>query len=107
MTASACRFCAGQLRRSFVDLGRSPLSNGFLTAEQLRSMEPHYPLHAYVCENCLLVQLEEFASPDTIFSDYPYFSSYSDTWLLCESLCHAHDQGTRAWCGFSGRGTGK
>ena len=46
------------LRRSFVDLGRSPLSNGFLTAEQLRSMEPHYPLHAYVCENCLLVQLE-------------------------------------------------
>jgi SAM-dependent methyltransferase len=90
MTASACRFCAGQLRRSFVDLGRSPLSNGFLTAEQLRSMEPHYPLHAYVCENCLLVQLEEFASPDTIFSDYPYFSSYSDTWL-----CHAKAYATR------------
>lgn len=76
MTASACRFCRSELRRSFVDLGRSPLSNALLTAEQLRSMEPHYPLHAYVCENCLLVQLEEFASPDAIFSDYRYFSSY-------------------------------
>jgi SAM-dependent methyltransferase len=81
MTASACRFCRSELRRSFVDLGRSPLSNALLTAEQLRSMEPHYPLHAYVCENCLLVQLEEFASPDAIFSDYRYFSSYSEMWL--------------------------
>ncbi len=81
MTASACRFCGTALRRSFVDLGRSPLSNAFLTADQLREMEPHYPLHAYVCENCLLVQLEAFASPDTIFTDYAYFSSFSETWL--------------------------
>src|SRR4051794_13618296 len=81
MTASPCRFCAAALTRSFVDLGRAPLSNGFLTAEQLHAMEPHYPLHAYVCENCLLVQLEEFASAETIFSDYLYFSSFSDAWL--------------------------
>ena len=81
MTASACRFCGTALRRSFVDLGRSPLSNAFLTADQLREMEPHYPLHAYVCENCLLVQLEAFASPATIFTDYAYFSSFSETWL--------------------------
>ena len=67
------------LRRSFVDLGRSPLSNAFLTADQLREMEPHYPLHAYVCETCLLVQLEAFATPDAIFSDYAYFSSFSET----------------------------
>jgi SAM-dependent methyltransferase len=81
MTASACRFCASEQRRSFVDLGRSPLSNAFLTADQLRSMEPHYPLHAYVCEHCLLVQLEAFAAPGTIFSEYLYFSSYSEMWL--------------------------
>ncbi|HEY2617232.1 MAG TPA: class I SAM-dependent methyltransferase [Acetobacteraceae bacterium] len=81
MTASACRFCASEQRRSFVDLGRSPLSNAFLTADQLRSMEPHYPLHAYVCEHCLLVQLEALAAPGTIFSEYLYFSSYSEMWL--------------------------
>ncbi len=81
MTASACRFCGTALRRSFVDLGRSPLSNAFLTAHQLSEMEPHYPLRAYVCEKCLLVQLEAFASPATIFTDYPYFSSFSETWL--------------------------
>ena len=44
-------------------------------------MEPFYPLHVYVCEECFLVQLEEYVSPDEIFSDYPYFSSYSDSWL--------------------------
>jgi SAM-dependent methyltransferase len=81
MTASGCRFCGAALRRSFVDLGRSPLSNAFLTVDQLREMEPHYPLHAYVCETCLLVQLEAFATPDAIFSDYAYFSSFSETWL--------------------------
>ena len=76
-----CRFCRAPLTRTFVDLGRAPLSNAFLSAEQLRLAEAHYPLHAYVCDNCLLVQLEEFASPETIFGDYLYFSSYSDAWL--------------------------
>lgn len=66
---------------TFVDLGVSPLANCFLKPAQLHQMEPFYPLHVYVCEHCFLVQLEEFASPDHIFSDYAYFSSYSETWL--------------------------
>jgi 2-polyprenyl-3-methyl-5-hydroxy-6-metoxy-1,4-benzoquinol methylase len=59
----------------------SPLSNAFLAAERLNRMEPFYPLHAYVCESCRLVQLQAFETPDNIFSDYVYFSSYSETWL--------------------------
>lgn len=65
----------------FVSLGSSPLSNSYLTEEQLHKMEPFYPLDVYVCENCFLVQLDEFESPENIFSEYAYFSSYSDTWL--------------------------
>jgi SAM-dependent methyltransferase len=59
----------------------SPLSNAYLDATQLNGMERFYPLHAWVCGDCLLVQLEEFEAPENIFSDYAYFSSYSDTWL--------------------------
>jgi SAM-dependent methyltransferase len=59
----------------------SPLSNAYLGAAQLYGMERFYPLHAWVCGECLLVQLEEFEAPERIFSDYAYFSSYSDTWL--------------------------
>ncbi len=77
----ACRFCATPLQHSFIDLGMSPLSNAYLKAEQLNCMEPFYPLHAWVCERCKLVQLEEFESPASIFSDYAYFSSYSPSWL--------------------------
>lgn len=80
MTGS-CRFCAEPLERSFVDLGMSPLSNAFLKPEDLNRMERFYPLHAYLCEECYLVQLEAFESPGEIFGDYAYFSSYSDTWL--------------------------
>jgi 2-polyprenyl-3-methyl-5-hydroxy-6-metoxy-1,4-benzoquinol methylase len=69
------------LRHTFVDLGMSPLCESFLSGEQLNHMEPFYPLHAYVCDRCLLVQLQEYVSPSHIFSDYAYFSSYSDTWL--------------------------
>ena len=76
-----CRFCGSILRYTFVDLGMSPLANSYLKPAQLNQMEPFYPLHVYVCEHCLLVQLEEFESPDHIFSDYSYFSSYSDSWL--------------------------
>jgi len=76
-----CRFCQTALTRTFVDLGRAPLSNAFLTAEQLREPEQHYPLHAYICDECLLVQLEQFAAPEQIFGEYLYFSSYSDAWL--------------------------
>lgn len=76
-----CRFCGVSLRHTFVDLGMSPLANTYVTSAQLNHMEPFYPLHVYVCERCFLVQLEEFASPEHIFSDYAYFASYSDTWL--------------------------
>lgn len=76
-----CRFCGAPLQHTFIDLGKSPLANSYLKPDQLNQMEPFYPLHVYVCERCFLVQLEEFETPDHIFSDYSYFSSYSDSWL--------------------------
>ena len=76
-----CRFCASPLETIFADLGMSPLANSYLTPEQANGMEPFYPLRAFVCSRCFLVQLEEFETPDHIFSDYAYFSSYSSTWL--------------------------
>ncbi len=79
--ARRCRFCDADLKRSFVDLGRSPLANSLLGAEAIERSEPTYPLHAYVCDNCLLVQLPEFAPAENIFKDYLYFSSYSQLWL--------------------------
>jgi 2-polyprenyl-3-methyl-5-hydroxy-6-metoxy-1,4-benzoquinol methylase len=81
METSCCRFCGASLRHTFIDLGMSPLANMYLTPDQLHQMEPFYPLHVYVCEHCFLIQLQEFASPEHIFSDYAYFASYSDTWL--------------------------
>jgi SAM-dependent methyltransferase len=81
MPSRTCRFCGAELSETFVDLGMSPLSNAFLTEERLFDMEPFFPLHVYVCGRCFLVQLQEFQSPDRIFEDYAYFSSYSDTWL--------------------------
>ena len=76
-----CRFCHSRLRHAFVDLGMAPLSQSILNPEQLNHTEPFYPLHVHVCENCFLVQLEEYVSPVEIFTEYAYFSSYSDTWL--------------------------
>lgn len=88
--SSACRFCKAPLNVTFADLGASPLANSFLTAEACRRMEPHYPLHAFVCEACFLVQLEEFESSQHIFADYLYFSSYSDSWLAhAKKYCEA------------------
>jgi SAM-dependent methyltransferase len=85
-----CRFCAAALRHTFCDLGESPVSNAFLSAGQLGHPERFFPLHAYVCAECLLVQLEEFQAPKEIFSEYAYFSSYSDTWLRhAEKYAHA------------------
>jgi SAM-dependent methyltransferase len=80
-TAKRCRFCNADLKRTFVDLGRSPLANSLLSAADLDRSEPVYPLHAYVCDNCLLVQVQEFAPAENIFNDYLYFSSYSQLWL--------------------------
>ena len=76
-----CRFCNTPLKHTFVDLGMQPLCEDFVRPDQVNQMEPHYPLHAYVCENCFLVQLEEFVSPSNIYKDYLYFSSYSEFWL--------------------------
>jgi SAM-dependent methyltransferase len=77
-----CRSCATPLRHTFLDLGRQPLANSFLTREQLvEGAERRYPLHARVCGECMLVQVEEVVPVAEIFSDYAYFSSYSDTWL--------------------------
>ncbi len=76
-----CRFCGAELTHTFVDLGVSPLANSNLEAAQLNQMEPHYPLHAYVCGACFLVQIEQVATPGHIFSDYAYLSSYSDSWV--------------------------
>jgi 2-polyprenyl-3-methyl-5-hydroxy-6-metoxy-1,4-benzoquinol methylase len=81
MTSGCCRFCGEVLQLTFIDLGMSPLANCYLKSAQLNEMEPFYPLHAYICRHCFLVQLEEFESPEHIFSSYAYFASYSDTWL--------------------------
>lgn len=81
MNQNTCRFCGTELSVTFADLGMTPLSNSYLSAENLHQMEPFYPLHAYVCSECLLVQLSEFESPEQIFSDYSYFSSFSESWL--------------------------
>jgi len=90
--SSNCRFCKFPLSIQLVDLGMSPLSNAFLKNEELNRMEQFYPLKVFVCENCLLVQLNEYESPEKIFSDYVYFSSFSNSWLehsksYCDMIC--------------------
>jgi 2-polyprenyl-3-methyl-5-hydroxy-6-metoxy-1,4-benzoquinol methylase len=81
MGKAICRFSGQPLHHTFVDLGMSPLANSYLNADQLNQAEKFYPLHAYIAEDTLLVQLEQFETPDSIFSDYAYFSSYSESWL--------------------------
>ncbi len=78
---SGCLFCKTPLRHTFVDLGMSPLCESYVPPEKLNAMEPFYPLRVYVCDNCFLVQLEEFVSPEDIFTEYAYFSSYADSWV--------------------------
>lgn len=80
-SGSPCRFCQSTLQHEVVDLGMSPLANSYLASSQRNRMEPFYPLRAFVCSKCLLVQLEDFGEPTEIFSDYAYFSSYSESWL--------------------------
>jgi len=76
-----CRFCRSPRMRPVVDLGKSPLANSFLSTADLRQMEPFYPLHLFICDDCMLVQLEALESREKIFSDYLYFSSYAQSWL--------------------------
>ena len=86
---ATCRFCGAGLRRTFVDLGMSPLCETYPSDAELNQGEVYYPLHVYICEKCWLVQLEEYESAEGIFSDYPYFASYSDSWLKhSEKYCN-------------------
>jgi 2-polyprenyl-3-methyl-5-hydroxy-6-metoxy-1,4-benzoquinol methylase len=77
----ACRFCKAPLTTTFIDLGMSPLCQTHIAPAQLGDMEPFYPLHAYVCNDCKLVQLQEFVAPEHIFGEYAYFSSYATSWV--------------------------
>jgi C-methyltransferase C-terminal domain/Putative zinc binding domain/Methyltransferase domain len=76
-----CRFCDAEVHHTFVDLGMSPLCETYLEFDELNAMERFYPLHVRVCSECFLVQLEEYVSAEDIFTEYAYFSSYSDSWV--------------------------
>ena len=76
-----CRLCQARLATTFVDLGMSPLCESFLTADQIDQMEPHFPLRVLVCDRCFLVQLQEYVRPESIFTEYAYFSSYATSWV--------------------------
>jgi hypothetical protein len=81
MSYPRCRLCSAELQHTFVDLGMSPPCESYLNASQLDAGEKFYPLHVRICEACLLVQLPAYIPPEDIFSDYAYFSSYSDSWV--------------------------
>jgi SAM-dependent methyltransferase len=90
VATKTCRFCGSDLQRTFVDLGLSPLCETYPSVADLNRGETYYPLHVLVCEKCWLVQLDEYETPEKIFSDYPYFSSFSDSWLKhCDKYCEA------------------
>ncbi len=78
---SACRFCTAPLHRTFVDLGEMPLANAYPGSIEEADREPRYPLHARVCDRCMLVQVDDVVTPQELFSDYAYFSSYSSSWV--------------------------
>jgi SAM-dependent methyltransferase len=83
MSAPLCRFCRTPLTHTFVDLGDQPLANSYLTADELAAgSERVFPLHARVCSNCFLVQVDDVVPADAIFdAGYAYFSSYSASWV--------------------------
>ena len=96
--AGRCRLCGVDLEHTFVDLGMSPLCESFLARDQLDAMEPYFPLHVLVCGACFLVQLKQYVSPESIFREYAYFSSYSTTWVAhakayCEMIATRLDLG--------------
>jgi len=80
-TQQKCHFCKTPLRHTLVDLGMSPLCESYVPAERLNDMEPFYPLHVRVCHRCFLAQVGVYVGSDEIFTEYAYFSSFSDTWL--------------------------
>ncbi|MEK1886690.1 MAG: class I SAM-dependent methyltransferase [Phyllobacterium sp.] len=84
-----CRLCGTGLKHTFIDLGMQPPCESFVPREQIDSMEAYYPLHVFVCEECFLVQLAEYVSPQAIFEEYAYFSSYSTSWVAhAKKYCH-------------------
>jgi 2-polyprenyl-3-methyl-5-hydroxy-6-metoxy-1,4-benzoquinol methylase len=76
-----CRLCDADVTRTFVDLGMSPLCESYVPPERVDAAESFYPLHVRICDSCLLVQLPAYVPGEDIFSDYAYFSSYSDSWV--------------------------
>ena len=92
-----CRFCGAQLEQIFVDLGLSPLANAHRDVNDLNEDQPRYPLQVYVCDQCFLVQLPSYETPEELFSDYSYFSSYSQSWL---DHCRDFSQSVTARFGF-------
>lgn len=81
MEELTCLNCGTQLKHTFADLGTSPLCNEIIKPDQLNEGQTSYPLHTYVCDECFLVQVGKCVSPQKIYEDYSYFSSYSDSWL--------------------------
>src|SRR5438552_3232485 len=82
MTGSpTCRFCGARLEDTFVDLGMSPLCEKYVAPDRLSEPERFYPLHVWICRQCLLVQLDAIVAPEELFSQYAYFASYSDSWV--------------------------
>jgi hypothetical protein len=81
LSSRGCLFCGSDDLHTVVDLGMSPLCESYVPAEKLNSMEPFYPLHAFVCGKCYLVQLDEYVSAENIFTEYAYFSSFADSWV--------------------------
>ncbi len=98
-----CRLCGAGLSHTLVDLGKSPLCETFLDDKQIDQMEPFFPLHVLVCDQCWLVQLKEYVAADGIFTDhYPYYSSFSTSWVAhakayCEMIAMRQGLGAKSF----------
>ena len=91
-TLHLCQLCGAPLTRTFVDLGMSPLCESYVPEDKLDEAEVFYPLHVRLCDTCLLVQLPAYVSGEHIFSDYAYFSSYSDRGIRSDLLSDTVDR---------------
>ena len=97
-----CQACANKLTHTLVDLGMSPLCETYIAPDKLDREEVFYPLHIYVCDQCFLVQIREYVAPSDIYEQYPYFSSYSDSWLAhakryCDAITERFELSTDAF----------
>jgi len=101
-TSPVCRFCSSALVHTFADLGMSPLCQTVVTEQQLNQSEDFFPLHVWTCDRCFLVQLPEYVSPERIFTEYAYFSSYVDT-LVNAAKTYAETMASRLALGPKSR----